>query len=315
MNSSPIVAGIDVSKAKLDVYIHPAGDYRTFNNKAQDFEEISNFLKQHNVTKVGFEATGGYEKLCAHALLATGLQVYIIQAKWVRDYGRSLGIAAKTDKIDSSLIARYVSNPDMRASVLISNHVHVLKELSCRREQLVEIIKIQKIQKQQITNLPIVKQMDKLIEVLKGQIKDLEDEMTETFKTEPDLAQKYMLLTSIPGIGKIVAISLICYLPELGSLSAKQIAKLAGLAPLNWDSGKKQGKRSIQGGRMQIRKALYMSIISAKEFNSYIKSFFTRLTDQAKKPFKIAATAAMRKLLILANALVREGRIFDDQYN
>ena len=143
----------------------------------------------------------------------------------------------------------------------------------------------------------------------------VEDEMTETFKTEPDLAQKYMLLTSIPGIGKIIAISLICYLPELGSLSAKQIAKLAGLAPLNWDSGKKQGKRSIQGGRMQIRKALYMSIISAKEFNSYIKSFFTRLTDQAKKPFKIAATAAMRKLLILANALVREGRIFDDRYN
>jgi transposase len=160
-----------------------------------------------------------------------------------------------------SLITRYVSNQDMRASVLTSNHVHILKELSCRREQLVEILKIQKIQKQQITNLPIVKQMDKLIEVLQGQIKDLEAEMTETLKKEPDLAQKYRSLISILGIGSIVAISLICYLPELGSLSAKQIAKLAGLAPINWDSSKKQGKRFVQGGRMQVRNALYMSTI------------------------------------------------------
>lgn len=314
MSSLSIVAGIDVSKTKLDVYIHPLGNYKIFNNTAQSFEEIIIFLKQHNVTKVGFEATGGYEKLCAHALLANGLQVYIIQAKWVRDYARSLGIIAKTDKIDSSLIARYVSNPDMRAAALSPNHANFLKELLCRREQLVEILKIQKIQKQQITNLVIAKQMDELIDVLECQVKDIENGMIDALKKEPGLAQKYKLLISIPGIGRIVAISLICYLPELGTLSAKQIAKLAGLAPINWDSGKKQGKRFIQGGRVQIRKALYMSIISAKEFNSYIKSFFTRLTTQAKKPFKIAATAAMRKLLILANALVRDGRIFCEQY-
>ena len=150
MNLSPVVAGIDVSKAKLDVYIHPLSKYRTFDNKEQGFEEILNFLKQHNVTKVAFEATGGYEKLCAYDLLANGLQVYIIQAKWVKDYARSLGITAKTDKIDSSIIAYYISNQDMCVTTFTSNHVNSLRELLSCREQLVEILKIQKTQKQPI---------------------------------------------------------------------------------------------------------------------------------------------------------------------
>jgi len=310
MTLSPIVAGIDVSKAKLDVYIHPNSKYKVFDNKEQGFEELLDFLKQHNVTKVAFEATGGYEKLCAYYLLANGLQVYIIQAKWVKDYARSLGITAKTDKIDSSIIARYISNPDMRVTTLTSNHTTSLRELLSRREQLAETLKVQKTQKQQITNVVVVKQVEELIKLLQSQIKDLEAKMSEVINKEPSLAQKYKLLVSIPSIGKVVAATLICHLPELGSLKAKQIAKLAGLAPINCDSGKKQGKRFIQGGRMQVRRALYMSIITAKEFNSYIKSFFDRLANQVKKPFKIVATAAMRKLLILANALVRDNRTF-----
>lgn len=313
MSSSSTVAGIDVSKAKLDIYIHPLGIYKSFDNNIEAFEKIFYFLKQYNVEKVGLESTGGYEKLCAYALLTKGLDVYIIQAKWMRDYARSLGITVKTDKIDSNLIARYINNPDMRVTILTVNHNTSVKELFCRREQLVEIIKIQKTQKHQINNSSIIIQIDNLIKVLKNQIIDLEIQMIEMVKKTPELSQKYKLLISIPGIGNIVAISLLCYLPELGTLCSKQIAKLAGLAPLNWDSGKKQGRRFIQGGRLQVRKALYMAIISATRYNPYIKGFFNRLIQQGKKPFKIAATASMRKLLILANTLVKEGRIFCEQ--
>jgi transposase len=308
--SLPIVAGVDVSKDKLDIFIHPLNRYRTFNNRAQDFAEVYKFLKEHNVSKVGFEATGGYEKQCAYNLLASGLQVYIIQPKWVKDYARSLGVTAKTDKIDSSIIASYISNPDMRATLLAPNNLKHLREVFSRREQLVEILKIQKTQKHQISNLTILKQLEGLILLLQTQIKDLSNKIKELISKEASLAEKYKCLTSIPGIGEVVATTLLCYIPELGSLKAKQIASLAGLAPMNFDSGKKHGKRFVQGGRMQVRRALYMSILTAKESNSYIKVFFRRLTEQAKKPFKIAATAAMRKLLILANALIRDKRLF-----
>lgn len=196
MNLSPIIAGIDVSKAKLDVYIHPSNEYKIFANKEQGFEEILSFLKQHNVTKVAFEATGGYEKLCAYYLLANGLQVYVIQAKWVKDYARSLGITAKTDKIDSSIIARYISNPDMRVTMVTSNHTSSLRELLSRREQLVEILKIQKTQKQQITNFVVVKQVEELIKLLLNQIKDLEAKMSGVINKELGLAQKYKTLVN-----------------------------------------------------------------------------------------------------------------------
>lgn len=310
MDLHSIVAGIDVSKDKLDIFIHPLNKYKTFNNKEQDFAEVYRFLKEHNVSKVGFEATGGYEKHCAYSLLANGLQVYIIQAKWVKDYARSLGVTAKTDKIDSGIIARYINNHDMRATPLASNNLKLLKELFSRREQLVEVLKIQKTQKHQIHNLAILEQLERLILLLQTQIKNLENQIKELISKEASLAEKYKSLTSIPGIGEVVATTLLCYIPELGSLKSKQIASLAGLAPMNFDSGKKHAKRFVQGGRVQVRRALYMSILTARESNSYIKMFFTRLTEQAKKPFKIAATAAMRKLLILANALVRDKRVF-----
>lgn len=317
MNSSNIIAGIDVSKSKLDIHIHPLGHYKIFDNSVQAIDKTLDFLRLHNVTKVGLEATGGYEKLCAYTLLSNGFEVYIIQPRWVRDYAKSLGITTKTDKIDCSIISRYINNTDMRATPLTvgNSNIDCLKQKLSRRNQLVEIAKIQKNQVQQVTDTSIIKQIEDLLAILHNQIKTLEDEMITFIDQNQELKRKYIAITSIPGISKITALTLICYLPELGTLQEKQISSLVGLAPFNRDSGFSRGKRCIQGGRSQIRKVLHMCILSAQKVNSYIKPFFTRLYNQYKKPYKIASTAAMRKLLILANSLVRDGRLFTEEYS
>jgi transposase len=179
MNSSNIIAGIDVSKSKLDIHIHPLEHYKIFENNVQSIDEILDFLHLHNVTKFGLEATGGYEKLCAYTLLSNGFEVYIIQPRWVRDYAKSLGITTKTDKIDCSIISRYVNNTDMRVTPLTvgNSNIDCLKQKLSRRNQLVEIAKIEKTQIQQATDTSIIMQIGELLKILRNQIKGLEDEM------------------------------------------------------------------------------------------------------------------------------------------
>ncbi|WP_353281245.1 IS110 family transposase [Wolbachia endosymbiont (group B) of Horisme vitalbata] len=315
MNSPNTIAGIDVSKTKLDIHIHPLGYYKTFENNVQAIDQVLDFLHLHNVTKVGLEATGGYEKLCAYTLLSNGFEVYVIQPRWVRDYAKSLGISTKTDKIDCSIISRYINNTDMRVTPLNVNNTDCLKQKLSRRNQLVEMAKIQKTQAHQITDVSIIKQIEELLVILQNQIQILEDEMMVLIDQSQELKKKYMSITSIPGAGKTLAITMICYMPELGILKHKEISSLSGIAPFNRDSGFSKGKRCIQGGRSQIRTVLYMCILSAQRYNSYIKIFFDRLYDQYKKPYKVASTAAMRKLLILANSLVRDGRVFTKEYS
>ncbi|WP_265037218.1 IS110 family RNA-guided transposase [Wolbachia endosymbiont (group A) of Anomoia purmunda] len=315
MNSSNIIAGIDVSKSKLDIHIHPLEHYKIFENNVQSVDEILDFLRLHNVTKVGLEATGGYEKLCAYTLLSNGFEVYVIQPRWVRDYAKSLGITTKTDKIDCSIISRYINNTDMRVTPLKVSNIDCLKQKLSRRNQLVEMAKIQKTQAHQITDASIIKQIEELLVILQNQIQILEDEMMALVDQSQELKKKYISITSIPGAGKTLAITMICYMPELGTLKHKEISSLFGVAPFNRDSGFSKGKRCIQGGRSQIRTVLYMCILSAQRYNSYIKIFFDRLYDQYKKPYKVASIAAMRKLLILANSLVRDGRVFTEEYS
>ncbi len=196
-----------------------------------------------------------------------------------------------------------------------NSNIDCLKQKLSRRNQLVEIAKIQKTQIQQATDTSIIKQIEELLTILRNQIKALEDEMITFIDQNQELKRKYISITSIPGVSKITAITLICYLPELGTLQEKQISSLAGLAPFNRDSGFSKGKRCIQGGRSQVRTVLHMCILSAQKVNFYIKTFFTRLHNQHKKPYKIASTAAMRKLLILANSLVRDDRVFTEEYS
>ncbi|WMT84444.1 IS110 family transposase [Wolbachia endosymbiont of Listronotus oregonensis] len=315
MNLSNIIAGIDVSKNKLDIHIHPLGHYKVFENNVQAIDQILDFLHLHNVIKVGLEATGGYEKLCAYTLLSHGFEVYVIQPRWVRDYAKSLGIATKTDKIDCSIISRYINNTDMRVTPLKVSNVDFLRQKLSRRNQLVEMAKIQKTQAHQVTDISIIKQMEELLVILQNQIQVLEDEMIELIEQSQELKKKYISITSIPGVSKITAITIICYLPELGTLQRKQISSIAGVAPFNRDSGFNKGKRCIQGGRSQIRTVLYMCILSARKWNSFIKTFFDRLHNQYKKPYKVASTAAMRKLLLLANSLVRDDRVFTEEYS
>lgn len=229
MNLSNIIAGIDVSKNKLDIHIHPLGHYKVFENNVQAIDQILDFLHLHNVIKVELEATGGYEKLCAYTLLSHGFEVYVIQPRWVRDYAKSLGIATKTDKIDCSIISRYINNTDMRVTPLKVSNVDFLRQKLSRRNQLVEMAKIQKTQAHQVTDISIIKQMEELLVILQNQIQVLEDEMIELIEQSQELKKKYISITSIPGVSKITAITIICYLPELGTLQRKQISSIAGV--------------------------------------------------------------------------------------
>lgn len=237
MNSLNTIAGIDVSKTKLDIHIHPLGYYKTFENNVQAIDQVLDFLRLHNVTKVGLEAIGGYEKPCAYTLLSNGFEVYVIQPRWVRDYAKSLGISTKTDKIDCSIISRYINNTDMRVTPLNVNNTDRLKQKLSRRNQLVEMAKIQKTQAHQITDVSIIKQIEELLVILQNQIQILEDEMMVLIDQSQELKKKYMSITSIPGAGKTLAITMISYMPELGTLKHKEISSLSGIAPFNRDSG------------------------------------------------------------------------------
>ncbi len=197
MNLSNIITGIDISKNKLDIHIHPLGHHKVFENNVQAIDQILDLLRLRNVTKVGLEATGGYEKLCAYTLLRHGFEVYVIQPRWVRDYAKSLGIATKTDKIDCSIISRYVSNTDMRVTPLKVSSIDCLKQKLSRRNQLVEIAKIQKTQAHQVTDLSIIKQMEELLAVLQIQIQVLEDEIMELVDKNRELKKKYMSITIV----------------------------------------------------------------------------------------------------------------------
>lgn len=174
----------------------------------QAIDQILDFLRVHHVTKVGFEATGGYEKLCAYTLLSNGFEVYVIQPRWIRNYADSLGITTKTDKMDCSIISRYINNTDMRVTPLKVSNVDCLKQKLSRRNQLVEIAKIQKTQAHQVTDISIIKQMEELLAILQNQIQALEDEMMELIDQSQELKKKYISITSMPGAGKILAITI-----------------------------------------------------------------------------------------------------------
>ncbi|KAG8174672.1 hypothetical protein JTE90_027142 [Oedothorax gibbosus] len=310
MVSSNIVAGIDVSKGKLDIHIHPLGHYKMFENNAQAIDKILDFLHLYNVTKVGLEATGGYEKLCAHVLLANGFEVFVVQPRWVRDYAKSLGITTKTDKIDCNIISRYIDNSDMRVTPLKVSNIDFLKQKLSRRNQLVEIAKIQKTQAHQITDTYIIKQIEELIVLLQNQIKALENEMIAFIDQNQELKRKYISITSIPGASKITAITMICYLPELGTLRHKEISSLSGVAPFNRDSGFSKGKRE----EVTVAKGQNLSlgaVIAEKAEDNLIRTLNPTATDGTQNAIGVIASDINAKENLKAVIITRIALLSD----
>jgi transposase len=299
-----VFIGVDVSKDSLDVAIGAQKDIITFANNQKGVDSLVKRLSRHDVQLIVFESTGGYELLAASCLAEAELPVVIVNPRQVRNFARATGILAKTDAIDARVIARFAEAVKPEVRPLKDHQTSELSALVARRRQIIEMIVAER-NRLKLANKRNKKDIKDHIRWLQKRLDKMESDIGKMIQSSPIWRCKDDILQSVPGIGPVTSASLICDLPELGVLSPKKIAMLAGLAPLNCDSGKYKGRRRIWGGRGSVRSGLYMATMAAIRCNPAIKGFYQRLIA-AGKCHKVAATACMRKLLIIVNAMLRD---------
>lgn len=307
------VAGIDVSKARLDVFVLPQRHSMAFGNEAEGIEDLVLRLKREGVERVVLEATGGLEYAAARAMSDAGLCVSRVQPGRVRGFRTSLGRIAKTDALDAELIARFalVMPHDAHASVP-SEKAEAIRSLSARRRQLVDLLSQEKTRFRMTRNSFVLESLKITIAMLKTERRRIEAALAEAIACDRDASHRAELLRSVPGIGTVVATVLLTDLPELGTLNRHQAASLAGLAPHPQRSGTSNHGDQIRGGRACVRTALYMAAVSAIRCNAPFKAFYKRLTEDGK-PSKLAIIAVARKLVVLANAIVKSDTPWNPQ--
>ena len=294
--------GIDVSKAKLDIFFNSTGEWMTLSNNSQDFDKLILYIQKYSlqIERVVVEHTGSYQKELVSFLHSHNIPVCLVHPAKVRNYAKAVGRLAKTDKIDAQILADYgqVMHPEL--SEIQNPKINKLRELIKYRRQLTDNLVLTK---QWIEKKPapqILQRIKLLVDHLNLQVKEIEIEILDFIKSDKILHKKFQILMETKGIGKRSASTLIAELPELGHTSRNKIVALCGLAPMNRDSGTMRGKACIQGGRKIVRNALYMSIISAIRTNDVIHQYYSLLKGKGK-PARVAMVACMRKLIIHLN--------------
>ncbi len=312
--SDPIVIGIDIAKQTFDAALGVAGSIETFANTDEGHDALLARLAGATVDLVVMEATGGLERDLACTLQASGFAVAVVNPRQARDFAKAMGYLAKTDRIDAKALAELAQvlsrHPERERfiSTLPTPEQQALQALVARRRQLIAM-RVAEHQRLSVSHAAARKSITTLIAAINAQIDDVEAALAKHIDTHhAELAQQ---LSSVRGIGPTTTASLIAEVPELGHLSRREISALIGVAPFNRDSGQMRGKRSIFGGRGQVRRGLYMATLAAIRFNAVIKHFYARLVT-AGKPKKVAIVACMRKLLTILNAMVRTGRPWDE---
>ncbi len=304
MTHADVFVGIDVSKAQLDVAVHvPAAAWQV-GNDPDGIQDLVTRLKALTPACIVLEATGGLELAAATALYTAGLPVAIVNPQRTRAFARALGQLAKTDALDASGLAHYAAAVQPALSRLPTATEQELTALVRRRRQLVAM-RTQEINRLKSAGPKLDDQLRKHIAWLTQEIEALETQTTDLVQASPLYREKDTVLQSFQGIGQLTSHKLLAEIPELGQINRKQIAALVGLAPMNQDSGKKRGTRSIQGGRANARTLLYMPTLTAIRCNPVIQAFYQRLRDKGK-PAKVALTACMRKVLVILNSMVRK---------
>lgn len=304
MTGEMTFVGIDVSKARLDVAFSDRPEVLTIGNEESALEALASRLLAAAPGLVVLEASGGYEVLPASLLTAKGLNVAVVNARCVRDFAKSTGRLAKTDRLDAKVLVKFAQALRPAVRSLADADLTELKALMLRRRQLVEMIASEKQRLAQAKVRRIRKDVESVILFLEKRLTKADTDLSDWIERSPMWRAKEALLKSVPGIGDITARTLIARLPELGALNGKEIAALAGVAPLNRDSGAWSGSRHIAAGRSDVRTAVYMACISAIRCNSIIRFFYQRLRGKGK-PAKVALVACMRKLLTILNAIVK----------
>jgi transposase len=295
--------GVDVAKNTL-VVAFERQRWQFANTKDGHRKFIVQLKKLSGTVHIACESTGPYHLAMCLALQEAGLAVSICNAARIRYFGLSEGVLAKNDPIDAELIERFANSKRPPADPLLSREHLALSEMVVHRRQIVESIKVFRTQRQQVSVTALVVEINKTIATLEARLKVLDRQLREKIQANADWKHAYDELTKTKGVGFVTALTLVVKMPELGTLNRGQCAALSGLAPYDDDSGLQNGPRSISGGRFEVRNALYMAALSVVRCNPILKTFYQRLRAQ-KKPFKVAITAVMRKLLIFLNSQLK----------
>lgn len=310
----PIVVGIDIAKRTFDAAFGETGAVRTFANDEAGHEALRTALAGQTVELIVMEATGGLERDLACALQAAGFAVAVVNPRQARDFARAMGHLAKTDRIDARALAQWAQvlarhpERDKFVKALPAAEQQTLQALVARRRQLVMMLVAER-QRLAVSHQAARASIEALIQAIRQQLETVEAQLASHIDAHHAALARQ--LASVRGIGPATLATLIADVPELGALSRREIAALIGLAPFNRDSGQMRGKRSIFGGRAEVRCALYMATLAAIRFNRVIRHFYDRLVA-AGKPKKVAIVACMRKLLTILNAMVRSGTSWDE---
>lgn len=295
--------GIDVSKDALDMFAEGAPAAECFANDGKGIAELSKRLKLLAPALVVMEATGGLETLAAGELAGAGVPVAVINPRQVRDFAKATGQLAKTDAVDAKVLAAFARAIRPAVRPLKDETARALDELITRRRQLIDM-RTQETNRLTMASTAQAKQIDKHIAWLNKRIAEMDEGLKKRLHQSEVWRTKDDLLQGIPGVANVTSLSMLAMCPELGTLNRREIAKLAGVAPLANDSGKMRGKRTIWGGRANVRCALFMATLSAKRFNPTIKTFADRLSAAGKPPM-VVMVACMRKLLTIMNAMLK----------
>jgi transposase len=301
----PRHVGIDVSKERLDVCLMPEGEAFAIANNQEGIDSLIERLEEARPDLVVLEASGRYERPAAAAIAAVGISVAVINPRQARDYAKATGRLAKTDRIDAEILARFAGAVGPSPSILPDEEAQTLQAILARRRQLSAML-VAETNRAQMAPEALAKRIRAHVRWLEKELSRTDRDLDEAIEASATFKENEALLRSVPGVGAVLARTLLAELPELGTITHKRLCALVGVAPFNNDSGKRKGKREVWGGRAPVRAALYMGALVATRHNPLIARFYERLLA-AGKPKKVALVACMRKLLSILNAMIRDG--------
>lgn len=304
--------GIDLGKYALDLHIFEDQKDIHLDHTAKNIEKCAAMLAKLDVELVALEATGGYETNLVMALQTAGIAVAVVNPRRVRDFARAAGVLAKTDKVDAKVLARFAAVMQPPARELIDANTRILQALVARRTQLVNMRTMETNRKEHAGDKLIARSIEAIIRTIQREIDKVEKQIRQHIDQQPELKEKAKLLKTTPGIGETTAAMLVVEMPELGRANKKEIAALMGVAPLNRDSGTLRGKRMTGGGRRTVRARLFMPVLSAIRHNPMIRKYYQHLRAQGKAKMT-AVVAAMRKLLVILNTMVKNNQVWNCQ--
>ncbi len=306
------IIGIDVSKRRFDVALLNSGKHRSYEYCKKEMNSFVCSLDTLQPERIVMEATGGYEKPLLKHLQKHELPVVVVNPRRIRDFARAMGVAAKTDRLDALVIARYAKSMKPKIQVPVSENSLLLKSLTARRRQLIVMRTQEKNRMEHSDEKLIAQSLHAVLRTLDREIKKLDSQIEEVIRRDRELSEKAQILETIPGIGLTTANALVTELPELGICNRRQIAALVGVAPMNRDSGMFRGKRMTGGGRHHVRTQLYMPTLVAIQYNPPIRKHYQHLLNEGKSKMS-AVVACMRKLLLFMNSMLKNNQRWKPQ--